>query len=104
MAGRRCISTFGHGGWDKDSVALKYHRNFGELGCVPDLLNAAHLKGGHRVFDMACGAGYVAAAAHYRGADAIGLAFSTAIWLVEQTYPGIQFVEGDAEALSFPDR
>jgi ubiquinone/menaquinone biosynthesis C-methylase UbiE len=47
---------------------------------------------------------YVAAAAHNRGADAIGVDFSAAqIRLAEQTYPGIQFVEGDAEALSFAD-
>jgi hypothetical protein len=34
-------------------VALAYHRNFGEVtrGCLPDLLNAAHLKGGDRVLD-----------------------------------------------------
>lgn len=53
---------------------------------------------------MACGAGYVAAAARERGADATGVDFSAAqIRLAKQTYPGIRFVDGDAEALPFAD-
>ena len=52
----------------------------------------------------ACGAGYVAAAARDRGADAVGVDFSASqVRLAEQTYPGIRFVEGDAEALPFED-
>jgi SAM-dependent methyltransferase len=46
----------------------------------------------------------VAAAAHDRGADSIGVDFSAAqVRLAEQTYPHIRFVEGDAEALPFED-
>jgi SAM-dependent methyltransferase len=62
------------------------------------------LKAGDRVLDVACGAGYVAAAARDRGADAVGVDFSAVqVRLAEQSYPGIRFVEGDAEALPFTD-
>jgi SAM-dependent methyltransferase len=96
--------AFEHAGWVNDTVVLAYHRNLGEVtaGCIPDLLKAAGLKAGDRVLDVACGAGYVAAAARDRDADATGIDFSAAqIRLAQQTYPGIRFIEGDAEALPF---
>jgi SAM-dependent methyltransferase len=98
---------FEHAGWVDDTVALSYHRHLGEVtrACVPDLLGAAGLKAGDRILDVACGAGYVAAAARDQGAEAVGVDFSAAqVRLAEQSYPGIQFVEGDAEALPFTDR
>ncbi len=68
------------------------------------LLDAAGFKRGDKVLDVACGAGYVAAAARDRGADAVGVDFSASqVRLAEQTYPKIRFVEGDAEALPFGD-
>ena len=74
------------------------------VGCIPDLLDAAEFKRGDKILDVACGAGYVAAAAHDRGADATGLDFSASqVRLAEATYPKIRFVEGDAEALPFTD-
>jgi cyclopropane fatty-acyl-phospholipid synthase-like methyltransferase len=80
MAVSDAFRAFEHAGWNKDSLALVYHRNLGEVtkGCIPDLLNAVHLKTGDRVLDVACGAGYIAAAAHDRGADTVGVDFSAA--------------------------
>ncbi len=107
MAGSDAFRTFEHAGWGKDTVALAYHRHLGEVtsGCIPKLLEAAGVKAGDKVLDVACGAGYVAASARDRGAVAIGLDFSAVqVRLAEQTYPGIRFIEGDAEALPFPDR
>jgi SAM-dependent methyltransferase len=106
MAVSDAFRTFEHAGWGNDSVALAYYRHFGEVttGCISDLLDAARLKAGDRVLDVACGAGYVAAAARDRGAEATGVDFSAAqIRLAGQTYPDIRFVEGDAEALPFAD-
>jgi SAM-dependent methyltransferase len=106
MATSDAFRAFEHAGWGSDSVALGYHRHVGEVtrGCIPDLLDAAGLRAGDSVLDVACGAGYVAAAARDRGADAIGVDFSAAqIRLAQQTYPDIRFVEGDAEALPFAD-
>ena len=57
-----------------------------------------------RVLDVATGAGYAAAAASERGATAVGLDFSaTQLTLARQYYPGVEFREGDAGALPFPD-
>jgi SAM-dependent methyltransferase len=98
---------FEHAGWDDQRVATSYHRNLSELttGCIPEMFRLARLKQGERALDVACGAGYVAAKASAQGAEAVGLDFSAAqIRLAEQTYPGMRFIEGDAEALPFPDR
>ena len=98
------IPGFEHAGWSDNSTAKSYHRYVGQVtvGCIPDLLDAGGFKRGDRVLDVACGAGYVAAAAHARGADAVGVDFSALqVKLAEKTYPGIRFIEGDAEALPF---
>lgn len=98
--------AFEHAGWGNESTAISYHRCLGEVtrGCIPELIRATGLKAGDKVLDVACGAGYVAAAARDRGADAIGVDFSAAqVRLAEQTYADIRFIEGDAEALPFVD-
>lgn len=97
---------FEQAGWSDNATAQSYHQHLGQVttGCVPDLLNAAEVKRGAKVLDVACGAGYVAAAARDRGADAVGVDFAPSqVRLAEQTYPGIRFLEGDAEDLPFPD-
>jgi len=98
---------FEHTGWDDIGVVTSYHRHLSELttGCIAELVRLARLKPGQRALDVACGAGYVAAAVSKQGAETTGLDFSAAqVRLAEQTYPGIRFIEGDAEALPFPDR
>ena len=98
---------FEHTRWDDVGVVTSYHRHLSELttGCIAELVRLAHLKPGQRALDVACGAGYVAAAVSKQGAETTGLDFSAAqIRLAEQTYPSLRFIEGDAEALPFPDR
>lgn len=93
-------------GWSDNSTAQAYHLHVAQVttGCIPDLLDAAGFKRGDKVLDVACGAGYVAAAARDRGAEAIGVDFSSKqVRLAEKTYRGITFMEGDAEALAFAD-
>jgi len=59
---------------------------------------------GTRVLDVATGAGYAAAAAVERGAVVVGVDFSaTQLTLARREYPAIEFREGDASALAFPD-
>jgi len=106
MAASSAFGNLEQTGWGSATVALAYHRNLGEVtsGCIPELIRAADLNAGDRVLDVACGVGYVAAAARDHGADAIGLDFSAVqIRLARQTYPDIRFVEGNAEALPFAD-
>ena len=100
MVVSNAFRDFEHAGWGNDTVANAYHRHLGEVtsGCIPELIRAASLKAGDKVLDVACGAGYVAAAARDRGAEAVGVDFSAAqVRLAEQTYPDIRFMDGDAD-------
>jgi SAM-dependent methyltransferase len=106
MTESSAFREFEHAAWGNAAVAQSYHRHVGELtqGVIPELMRACGVKAKDRVLDVACGAGYVAAAARERGADATGVDFSlTMIRLAEETNPGIRFVEGDAAALPFAD-
>jgi SAM-dependent methyltransferase len=66
------------------------------------LLDAARVRRGDRVLDVATGPGYVAALAAARGATPIGLDISEGM-LVEarRAHPALAFVIGDAEELPF---
>jgi ubiquinone/menaquinone biosynthesis C-methylase UbiE len=100
------FKAFEHAGWTDGSLARAYDRQLSDVTrqSIPHLLAAAGLRSGDRVLDVACGAGYVAAAARDLGADATGVDFSaTQIGLAKQAFPGIDFIEGDAEALPFAD-
>ena len=95
---------FEHQGWQ--DIASRYHEGFAAVTtqAAPALLDAVRVAKGLRVLDVACGPGYVAAAAAARGAVATGIDFSSE--MVEEArgrYPGFDFQEGDAEQLSFPD-
>src|SRR6185437_15992454 len=78
---------FEHAGWT--SNVSEYEAAFARITrqAVGPLLDAVHLRRGARLLDVATGPGYVAAAAAERGAKAVG----------------IDFQEGDAEAIGFPD-
>ena len=62
---------FEHQGWQE--IASRYHEGFAvvTIQAVPALLDAARVTKGTRVLDVACGPGYVAAAAAGRGATAM---------------------------------
>jgi ubiquinone/menaquinone biosynthesis C-methylase UbiE len=101
------MQTFGefeHGAWEK--VGTAYDDVFGALTAqsIEPLLDATGIARGMRVLDVATGPGYVAAAAARRGAAVTGLDFSSAmVALARSRFPGIDFREGNAQALPFPD-
>jgi ubiquinone/menaquinone biosynthesis C-methylase UbiE len=67
-------------------------------------LNAVRAGKGTRLLDVATGPGYVAAVASQRGASVIGVDFSAAMVAeASRQYPGVEFRDGDAEALPFPN-
>jgi SAM-dependent methyltransferase len=95
---------FEHTGWQE--IASRYHCGFAAVTTqsIPALLDAVHVTKGTRLLDVACGPGYAAAAAAARGASVVGVDFSSE--MVEEArgrYPGLEFQEGDAEQLSFPN-
>jgi SAM-dependent methyltransferase len=95
---------FEQSGWQR--AAGRYGDAFGGLTSqtIARLLNAARVERGTRLLDIASGPGYVAAAAAAQGATACGIDFSSEmVRLAAGRYPGIRFLEGDAEALPFPD-
>jgi ubiquinone/menaquinone biosynthesis C-methylase UbiE len=95
---------FEHDGWEE--VASRYHDGFAAVTVqsVEALLDAAGVTKGTRVLDVACGPGYIAGAAAYRGATALGVDFShVMVQEARLRYPGVEFQEGDAEQLSLLD-
>lgn len=93
---------FERAGWQR--AAAYYQHTFGTLTLQSGeaLLDAAGVRAGTRLLDVATGPGYVAAAAAVRGAAVVGVDFSPA--MVERArglHPGLEFLEGDAEALAF---
>jgi len=97
---------FEHQGWSTEEVAVGYHDYLSGVTtqAVGALLDAAGVGRDTRLVDVATGAGYAATAAAERGAAAVGLDFSLAqLALARQRYPGVEFREGDAAALPFPD-
>jgi SAM-dependent methyltransferase len=89
-------------GWD--AKADNYHSFAGQItfGAVAPLLDAAGVRAGMRVLDVASGPGYVADGATARGAHAIGVDFAAnMVAEARRRYPRIEFREGDAESLAF---
>jgi SAM-dependent methyltransferase len=96
--------AFEHAGWQE--VAAVYDHTFESLTTqtIPALLDAANVRHGSHVLDVATGPGYVARAAFERGAHVAGVDFSSAmIERARRAAPGIEFEEADAAALPFAD-
>jgi len=97
---------FEHQGWSAQDVVTEYHDHLSPLTtqAVGALLDATRVRRGTRVLDVATGPGYAAAVAVERGAEAVGVDFSeTQLALARRHHPTIDFREGDAGALPFPD-
>ena len=95
---------FEHAGWEQ--AATEYDRRFGELTTqsIGPLLDAVGAAPGLRMLDVACGPGYVAAAAARRGSSVVGVDFSSAmVAIAAAANPELEYKEGDAEKLDLPD-
>lgn len=95
---------FEHAGWT--SNVSEYEAAFARITsqAIGPLLDAVHLRRGSGLLDVATGPGYVAAAAAERGARAVGIDFSASmVARARAVYPAVEFHEGDAEAIAFPD-
>jgi SAM-dependent methyltransferase len=99
------FDAFEEAGWTtKEAVA--YHGLAGRVTArvAEPLLDAVGAGPGTRLLDVATGPGYVAARAAERGAEPIGVDFSDTMLAYARAHaPGVDFVRGDALALSFED-
>ena len=100
--------NFEHDGWQK--AAGQYDLGFGNVTrqAVDSLLNAVAARNGVRLLDVACGPGYVAAAAARLGCSVVGIDFSAemiarAKEMTQHSIGEMEFREGDAENLAFPN-
>ncbi len=99
------FTAFEQKGWE--NAAEAYYDHWGALSAQSalPLFDLAKVKPHARTLDVATGAGYVAAAAQQMGALPVGLDFSAAqVDLARKTYPGIEFIEGNAQELPFDNQ
>ena len=99
--------SFEKAGWSDDSVVETYGQLIARLTtqAIPALLDAVAAGRNTRLLDVATGLGDAAAAAAARGATVTAIDFSSAmVQRARRTHPGIEFHEGDAQELPFPDR
>lgn len=95
---------FEHAGWEGAATAYAEHWGALTQQAVAPLLDAVDAGPGVKLLDVASGPGYVAAAAAARGAAATGVDFSAVMVAdARRRYPGVEFQEGDADALPFAD-
>jgi ubiquinone/menaquinone biosynthesis C-methylase UbiE len=98
------FTRFEHEGWER--VADKYDSVWSSLTrqFIPYLISDARVSAGMSVLDVACGPGYVSAAAKKLGAIPTGIDFSEKmIAIARMVLPDIPFVQGDAQNLPFAD-
>lgn len=103
-SGGNDFATFEHAGWER--VAQKYDSVWSSLTrqFIPHLISAAEVSPGMSVLDVACGPGYVSAAAKQLGAVPTGIDFSeNMVAIAKQMLPDVPFVQGDAQNLPFRD-
>jgi ubiquinone/menaquinone biosynthesis C-methylase UbiE len=98
------FARFEHAGWQR--VADKYDSSWSSLTrqFLSHLINAAQVSTGMSLLDVACGPGYVSAAVKEVGAVPTGIDFSERmIAIARGTFQDISFIQGDAQALPFPN-
>jgi ubiquinone/menaquinone biosynthesis C-methylase UbiE len=98
------FARFEQEGWQR--VADKYDSVWSPLTrqFIPLLLGDASVSAEMLVLDVACGPGYVSAAAKQLGAVPTGIDFSEKmVAIAKRMFPEIRFRQGDAQDLPFED-
>jgi ubiquinone/menaquinone biosynthesis C-methylase UbiE len=104
MSNPAAFDAFERGGWANNSSEA-YAQVLGPVTqrVVEHLLDAARVRSGSRVLDVATGPGYVASRAASRGAQALGVDLSAQMLeLARRANPTIAFEVADAQELPFP--
>ncbi len=104
MTAQDDFARFEQEGWQR--VADKYDSVWSSLTrqFIPSLLGDASVSAGMLALDVACGPGYVSAAAKQLGAVPTGIDFSEKmVAIAKRMFPEIRFKQGDAQDLPFED-
>lgn len=91
-------------GWHDCGSAIGYQQHLAALtsACIGSLLDAADVRVGSMLLDVACGNGNATAAAQKRGAHVVGLDFSAAqLRLAAEAGSNLRLLQGNAESLPF---
>lgn len=105
MDSNNAFSEFERKGWN--STADVYDSHFGRhtVKYAAPLLDLAEVRQGSKVLDLACGPGYLSAAANDRGAQILGIDFaSNMVAVAKSKFPTLTFQSDNAENLSLADR
>lgn len=100
------FEAFERSGWEDNQIVLHYEKELAVLTAqaIGPMLDAAGVGLGTRLLDVACGPGLLSKAAVERGAQVVGVDFSSAqVAIARQRYPGLRFEVADAGALPFVD-
>jgi SAM-dependent methyltransferase len=95
-----------HAGWSEAGVSNTYETWFTSLTSqsIEPLLDAVAAGPGVRLLDVATGPGHLASVAAARGASVVGVDVSPSmVEIARGLYPAVEFGDGDAEDLPFPD-
>lgn len=95
---------FEHDGWGE--VSGTYQDTFARSTqqAIEPMLDTAGITAGKRLLDVACGTGALTAMAAERGAMPVGLDYvESMVSAARSLHPGLEFRQGDAEALPFED-
>jgi SAM-dependent methyltransferase len=96
------VRAFEHAGWERAAALYAGTFAVATRPFIPALLDAAGMTHGRVVLDIACGPGFVTAAAAVRRACVRGLDFSAAMLTEARArHPALPFDQGDAEALPY---
>jgi len=96
--------AFEHAGWHQRAKGYRQHFQQLVTQTVAPLLDAAGAGPEVELLDVACGPGFVTAAAAERGARATGLDFSAPMLeMARRDWPALQFMAGDAANMPFAE-
>lgn len=101
----KAFREFEQSGWEANFGGYDRHFSSVTAQVVEPMLDTVGVTADMHVLDLCCGAGMLAGRAAARGASAVGLDFSRqAVLAAQEKFPEAEFVQGDAEALSFDDK
>ena len=104
MSRNNAFSEFERKGWNTTAGVYDVHFGHRTSKYADPLLDLAAVGANSDVLDLACGPGYLSAAAHERGSHVVGVDFAgEMVKEAQKRYPALSFQSGDAEDLSFED-